>query len=156
MLHKFLRQISLYLLITIILVMVIQGMYQSVDMVKELTYTQLTEEIMNKRVKTAVLIGEQGIEGTLADGTRFQSMVPAGKMADISDLLVEQGVIVEAQVPQGTSWWIALLPNIITLVVFIGIWLFVLNQMQGSSNGHLVWQEPCPLALGRKRPGYFQ
>ena len=61
-------------------------------------------------------------------------MVPAGKMADISDLLIEQNVIVEAQVPQGTSWWVALLPNIITLVIFIGIWLFVLNQMQGSNN----------------------
>lgn len=132
--HRLLRQISLYLLITIILVMVIQGMYQSVDPVRQLTYTQLNELIMNKQVKTAVLIGEQGIEGTLADGTKFQSMVPAGKMADISDLLIEQNVIVEAQVPQGTSWWVALLPNIITLVIFIGIWLFVLNQMQGSNN----------------------
>jgi len=122
------------LLITIILVMVIQGMYQSVDPIQELTYTQLTELIMNRQVKKAVLIGEQGIEGTLVDGTKFQSMVPAGKMADISDLLIEQNVIVEAQMPQGTSWWVALLPNIITLVVFVGIWLFVLNQMQGSNN----------------------
>jgi len=133
-LQRFLRQISLYLLITIILVMVIQGMYQSVDPIQELTYTQLTELIMNRQVKKAVLIGEQGIEGTLVDGTKFQSMVPAGKMADISDLLIEQNVIVEAQMPQGTSWWVALLPNIITLVVFVGIWLFVLNQMQGSNN----------------------
>lgn len=132
--QRFLRQISLYLLITIILVMVIQGMYQSVDPIQELTYTQLTELIMNRQVKKAVLIGEQGIEGTLVDGTKFQSMVPAGKMADISDLLIEQNVIVEAQMPQGTSWWVALLPNIITLVVFVGIWLFVLNQMQGSNN----------------------
>jgi len=133
-LHRFLRQISLYLLITIILVMVIQGMYQSVDPVKDLTYTELNNYIKDRQVKTAVLIGEQGIEGTLTDGTRFRSMVPAGKMAEISDLLIEQNVAVEAQLPQGTSWWVALLPNIITLVVFVAIWLFVLNQMQGSNN----------------------
>lgn len=132
--HRFLRQISLYLLITIILVMVIQGMYQSVDPVKDLTYTELNNYIKDRQVKTAVLIGEQGIEGTLTDGTRFRSMVPAGKMAEISDLLIEQNVAVEAQLPQGTSWWVALLPNIITLVVFVAIWLFVLNQMQGSNN----------------------
>ncbi|MGB3986094.1 MAG: ATP-dependent metallopeptidase FtsH/Yme1/Tma family protein, partial [Limnochordia bacterium] len=114
--------------------MVIQGMYQSVDPVKDLTYTELNNYIKDRQVKTAVLIGEQGIEGTLTDGTRFRSMVPAGKMAEISDLLIEQNVAVEAQLPQGTSWWVALLPNIITLVVFVAIWLFVLNQMQGSNN----------------------
>lgn len=133
-LHKFLRQISLYLLITIILVMVIQGMYQSVDPVQQLTYSQLNALIRNNQVRTAVLIGDQSIQGTLRDGTKFESMVPVGKMAEVSDLLIEQNVDIEAQAPQGTSWWVALLPNIITLIIFVGIWLFILNQMQGGNN----------------------
>jgi len=133
-LHKILRQISLYLLITIILVMVIQGMYQSVDPVRQLTYSELNAYIRGNSVLKAVLIGDQSIQGLLKDGTKFQSMVPVGKMAEISDLLIEQNVEIEAQAPQGTSWWVALLPNIITLIVFIGIWLFILNQMQGGNN----------------------
>ena len=133
-LHKFLRQISLYLLITIILVMVIQGMYQSVEPVQQLTYSQLNALIRNNQVRTAVLIGDQSIQGTLRDGTKFESMVPVGKMAEVSDLLIEQNVDIEAQAPQGTSWWVALLPNIITLIIFVGIWLFILNQMQGGNN----------------------
>ncbi|MFB5066042.1 MAG: ATP-dependent zinc metalloprotease FtsH [Candidatus Wallacebacter cryptica] len=132
--HKILRQISLYLLITIILVMVIQGMYQSVDPVRQLTYSELNAYIRGNSVLKAVLIGDQSIQGLLKDGTKFQSMVPVGKMAEISDLLIEQNVEIEAQAPQGTSWWVALLPNIITLIVFIGIWLFILNQMQGGNN----------------------
>lgn len=133
-LHKFLRQISLYLLITIILVMVIQGMYQSVEPVQQLTYSQLNALIRNNQVRTAVLIGDQSIQGTLRDGTKFESMVPVGKMAEVSDLLIEQNVDIEAQAPQGTSWWVALLPNIITLIIFVGIWLFIFNQMQGGNN----------------------
>lgn len=133
-LYKFLRQISLYLLITIILVMVIQGMYQSVDPVQQLTYSQLNALIRNNQVRTAVLIGDQSIQGTLRDGTKFESMVPVGKMAEVSDLLIEQNVDIEAQAPQGTSWWVALLPNIITLIIFVGIWLFIFNQMQGGNN----------------------
>ena len=132
--HKFLRQISLYLLITIILVMVIQGMYQSIDSVKQLTYTELDLLIKNNKVDTAFLIGEQSIEGTLKDGTEFKTMIPSGKMAEISDLLIEGNVKVVAKEPQRTSWWIALLPNIITLVIFVAIWLFILNQMQGGNN----------------------
>ncbi len=133
--HKrFMRQISLYLLITIILVMVIQGMYQSVDSIQQLTYTELDILIKNNQVESAYLIGEQSIEGGLKDGTEFRTMVPVGKMAEISDRLIQQGVNVEAREPQGTSWWMALLPNIITLVIFVGIWLFILNQMQGGNN----------------------
>lgn len=99
-LHKFLRQISLYLLITIILVMVIQGMYQSVEPVQQLTYSQLNALIRNNQVRTAVLIGDQSIQGTLRDGTKFESMVPVGKMAEVSDLLIEQNVDIEAQAPR--------------------------------------------------------
>ncbi|HHT35579.1 MAG TPA: ATP-dependent zinc metalloprotease FtsH [Firmicutes bacterium] len=114
--------------------MVIQGMYQSVDPVRQLTYSELNAYIRGNSVLKAVLIGDQSIQGLLKDGTKFQSMVPVGKMAEISDLLIEQNVEIEAQAPQGTSWWVALLPNIITLIVFIGIWLFILNQMQGGNN----------------------
>ncbi|NLM69938.1 MAG: ATP-dependent metallopeptidase FtsH/Yme1/Tma family protein, partial [Firmicutes bacterium] len=114
--------------------MVIQGMYQSVEPVQQLTYSQLNALIRNNQVRTAVLIGDQSIQGTLRDGTKFESMVPVGKMAEVSDLLIEQNVDIEAQAPQGTSWWVALLPNIITLIIFVGIWLFILNQMQGGNN----------------------
>lgn len=132
--HKVFRQISLYLLITIILVMVVQGMYQSVDSVQQLTYSQLNNMISQNQVSEAVLIGDQMVEGSLRDGTRFQTMVPAGKMPEISDLLIDQNVDVVAQAPEGTSIWLALLPNVITLVIFIGIWFFIINQMQGGNN----------------------
>ena len=132
--HKFLRQLSLYLLITIIVVMVVQGMYQTIDPVKQLNYTELNNYIRNNKIETAYLIGEQDIEGTLKDGTKFKSTVPAGKMAELSDLLIANNVDVVAQAPQGTSWWVALLPNAITLIVFVAIWLFILNQMQGGNN----------------------
>jgi len=114
--------------------MVVQGMYQTIDPVKQLNYTELNNYIRNNKIETAYLIGEQDIEGTLKDGTKFKSTVPAGKMAELSDLLIANNVDVVAQAPQGTSWWVALLPNAITLIVFVAIWLFILNQMQGGNN----------------------
>ena len=56
-LHKFLRQISLYLLITIILVMLLA--VQPVEPVQQLTYSQLNALIRNNQVRTAVLIGDR-------------------------------------------------------------------------------------------------
>lgn len=132
--NKFLRQMSLYLLITVILVMIIQGMYPTADPVHPLTYSQLDNLIRGNQVQTATLIGDQSIEGALKDGRNFYSTIPSGKMPEISDLLIESNVSVVAQPPEGTSIWMALLPNVITLVIFIAIWLFILNQMQGGNN----------------------
>lgn len=132
--NKFLRQMSLYLLITVILVMIIQGMYPTADPVHPLTYSQLDNLIRSNQVHTATLIGDQSVEGVLKDGRNFYSTIPSGKMPEISDLLIESNVSVVAQPPEGTSIWMALLPNVITLVIFIAIWLFILNQMQGGNN----------------------
>jgi len=79
--------------------MVVQGMYQTIDPVKQLNYTELNNYIRNNKIETAYLIGEQDIEGTLKDGTKFKSTVPAGKMAELSDLLIANNVDVVAQAP---------------------------------------------------------
>lgn len=132
--HKFLRQISLYLLIAIILLMIVQSVYTSVDPVRPLTYSEFDVYARNNQVESVRLIGDQRIEGTLRDGTKFYTTVTSGKMPEISDRLISLNVEVIAEAPQGTSWWMALLPNIITLVIFVAIWMFVLNQMQGGNN----------------------
>ena len=132
--HKFLRQISIYLLIAIILLMIVQSVYTSVDPVRPLTYSEFDSYVRANQVESVRLIGEQRIEGTLKDGSKFFTTVTAGKMPEISDMLIAKNVEVIAEAPQGTSWWVALLPNIITIVLFVAIWMFVLNQMQGGNN----------------------
>ncbi len=132
--NKFLRGISLYLLIAIIAVSIISSMYSPADVTQELYYSELVRQLENDRIASVTMIGEQRIEGTLRDGTAFVSSVPFGKMSDIADRMEERNVEMTAEMPEPPPWWISLLPNILTLVIFVGIWLFILNQMQGGSN----------------------
>ncbi len=132
--NKFLRGISLYLLIAIIAVSIISSMYSPADVTQELYYSELVRQLENDRIASVTMIGEQRIEGTLRDGTAFVSSVPYGKMSDMADRLEERNVEMTAEMPAPPPWWISLLPNILTLVIFVGIWLFILNQMQGGSN----------------------
>lgn len=132
--NKFLRGISLYLLIAIIAVSIVSSLYPSRHAVIEITYGDFLEQVARGQVRQVNMVGEQVVEGVLRDGTRFETIVPVGKMADLSDLLIQKGVKISASTPPMTPWWIALLPNIITLVIFVGIWLFILNQMQGGNN----------------------
>ncbi|HEX6971977.1 MAG TPA: ATP-dependent zinc metalloprotease FtsH [Limnochordia bacterium] len=131
--NKFLRGISLYLLIAIIAVSIVSSLYSPSDNKKPIDYTQFTRLLDQGRIVSARIIGEQRVEGTLADGTRFVTYVPSGT-TNLGDRMNEKGVQVSAEPPPTPPWWMALLPNLITLVIFVAIWLFILNQMQGGSN----------------------
>ena len=132
--NRFLRGISLYLLIAIIAVSIVSSLYPGVDNSRELGYGEFIEQVENGQVKSAQMIGDQTVQGILRDGSKFTTIVPMGKMPDLADLMMEHNVELRAAPTPATPWWLALLPNVITLVVFVGIWLFILNQMQGGNN----------------------
>jgi len=132
-LNRFLRGISLYLLIAILAVTVVTNLAKEPRTTPEVNYSQFTQWVNEGRVASVRMIGDQEIRGVLRDGTEFQTIVPPGTV-NLADQLIGKGIEVEAEKPPQPAWWISLLPNIITLAIFVGIWLFILNQMQGGSN----------------------
>lgn len=132
--NKFLRGISLYLLIAIIAVSIVSNLYSPSSSIKELYYSELLTYIDEDRVLSVRMVGEQHIEGKLKDGTSFVSLVPVGKMSDIADRLEARNVQQEAELPPTPPWWVALIPNLIFVVLIFLVWLFIMNQMQGGNN----------------------
>lgn len=131
--NRFLRGISLYLLIAILAVTVVTNLATNPERIQEIGYSQFSQWVEQGRVVRVRMIGQQEIRGQLVDGTEFMTIVPPGT-TNLADHLMSQGVEVHAEREPQPPWWIAFLPNIITLVIFVGIWLFILNQMQGGSN----------------------
>jgi ATP-dependent metalloprotease FtsH len=132
-LNRFLRGISLYLLIAILAVTVVTNLTTNPERIQEIGYSQFSQWVEQGRVVRVRMIGQQEIRGQLVDGTEFMTIIPPGT-TNLADHLMSQGVEVHAEREPQPPWWIAFLPNIITLVIFVGIWLFILNQMQGGSN----------------------
>lgn len=134
MLNRFLRGISLYLLIAILAVSIVSALYgPQQDATRAIKYSEFNELIDHGRVVSVVLVGDQRIDGVLDDGTRIRVNIPAGT-TNLADRLAERGVEVDSEMPPPPPWWLSFLPHLLTLVIFIGIWLFILNQMQGGSN----------------------
>ncbi len=131
--NKFLRGISLYLLIAVLAVSIVSSLYSPQEPTTSISYSDFIRLLDQGQVAKVRLIGEQAMEGVLKDGNRFSTYVPAGTI-NLGDRLTAAGIEVDAQPPPPTPWWVALLPNLITLVIFVAIWLFILNQMQGSNN----------------------
>jgi len=132
-LNKFLRGISLYLLLAVLAISVVSSLYSTTEKITEISYSEFIEQVNSGKVKNVTFIGEQRVQGELQDGDMFVTTVPP-QTPDLVSFLEESGVTVAAKPEPAPPWWMSILPNVITLVIFIGIWLFILNQMQGGGN----------------------
>ncbi len=131
--NKFLRGISLYLLLAVLAISVVSSLYSTTEKITEISYSEFIEQVNSGKVKNVTFIGEQRVQGELQDGDMFVTTVPP-QTPDLVSFLEESGVTVAAKPEPAPPWWMSILPNVITLVIFIGIWLFILNQMQGGGN----------------------
>ncbi|NLY56578.1 MAG: ATP-dependent metallopeptidase FtsH/Yme1/Tma family protein [Firmicutes bacterium] len=131
--NKFLRGISLYLLLAVLAISVVSSLYSTNEKVTEITYSEFIQQVNAGKVKSVTFIGEQRVQGELHDGDTFVTTVPP-QTPDLVSFLEASGVAVSAKPEPAPPWWMSILPNVITLVIFIGIWLFILNQMQGGGN----------------------
>ncbi|HEY8486716.1 MAG TPA: ATP-dependent zinc metalloprotease FtsH [Limnochordales bacterium] len=131
--NRFLRGVSLYLLVAIIFIAIISTFYSPSEGKRQVEYWQFLRYLESGQLVSVKIIGEQKLEGVLRDNTTFVTHIPPNN-TDLLRRLEERGVQISVEPPPSPPWWLSLLPNLITLVVFVGIWLFFLNQMQGGSN----------------------
>lgn len=131
--NRFLRGISLYLLIAILAITVVNALYTRTPTEQRLHYSDFSQRVESGEVHSVVFVGDQELHGRLDDGTQFVVTLPPGTF-NLAEELTSRGVIVDAEPPAQTAWWVSLLPHLLTLVVIVGVWLFILNQMQGGNN----------------------
>ena len=131
--NRFLRGVSLYLLVAIIFIAIISTFYAPSESKRQVEYWQFLRYLESGQLVSVKVIGDQKVEGVLRDNTTFVTHIPPNS-GDLLRRMEEKGVQISVEPPPSPPWWLSLLPNLITLVVFVGIWLFFLNQMQGGSN----------------------
>ncbi|MEM8852648.1 MAG: ATP-dependent zinc metalloprotease FtsH [Pseudomonadota bacterium] len=92
----------------------------------------LLSETRNGNVR-AVTIQEREITGQYNSGGRFQTYAPEG--AQYISLLEENSVTIRAEPPNdGISLW-GILATWFPMLLILGIWLFLMRQMQGGGAG---------------------
>jgi len=137
-LKKFLRGISFYILIIIIIYMFVL-ILQNADSVKEkLTYTQLISEIENGRIKEIVISDSGGnsiVTGKRINNTKFEVVVPTEQFnQQIQDYIDRDRLSVRYEIKSAASAWFSILPSIVLIIIFV-IFFFVLTQQsQGGGS----------------------
>ena len=95
------------------------------------TLTELISKAKDGKVKDA-LIDDGVVDGHYADGSPFRAIIPSN-YPGLYDTLNDHGVNITIK-NQNSSYWVSMLINIAPFALLLGLWFFLLRQMQSGGN----------------------
>ena len=148
-LSKFVRNVSLYLLIIIVAVSIIDAFTTNKSDKSEITYTNFMNQVQQKKVDAVQITDDHAIVGQLKDGTSFTSYAPTDSA--LLPALRDADVNIIAKPPEQPSWWMNMLTAVLPILV-----LYHAADPGRRRPGHEFREKPCQNAWGRKNQGFVQ
>ena len=137
--RKFLKGISFYVLIFIIIIFFAQIFSNTGEGKTKLSYTQFISEVESKRIRGEIYVSDLGvtsvITGKLSDGKKFETTVPSVQFNQLAQDYAERGSLsIIYEKPQQTSVWLSILPSAALFVLLIVFFFIFTQQTQGGGN----------------------
>mgnify|MGYP005849279019 CR=1 FL=1 len=134
--QRLLKNLGIYLLIVLVIVLLIRYAPAHNTDVKAIRYDQFRQALEQGEVTSVVIRTENStnsITGTLRDGTKFETKGPV--LDDtLIPLLREKRVQMEQQPPPQPAWWTNLLAAVLPVLVVVGLFFFMIQQTQGGGS----------------------
>ena len=124
------RNVSLYLLIIIVAVSIIDAFTSNKTDKSEISYTNFMSQVQQKKVDAVQITADHAIVGQLKDGTSFTSYAPTDSA--LLPALRDADVNIIAKPPEQPSWWMNMLTAVLPILVLIAVWFFIMQQTQGG------------------------
>ena len=124
----FFKNLALWLVIGLIMVLIFNIFQQSQPLEKEFIFSDFMQKVERGEVAEVTLKGSD-IKGTLSDGTKFRTYAPDDR--ELVPNLRKKGVRITARPVEQNPWYQIVL-GWLPMLVFIGIWIFFMRQMQGG------------------------
>jgi cell division protease FtsH len=134
--NRFFRSALFPLIIIVVLVyLASQTLLPGRNEAKKLTYSQLIAEVKNGAVNDVVFTPtRQQITANLVSGDKAKVNYPTPQSAtQFQNLLEREGIKFDSKGTGSSAWW-ALLINFLPILLLIGFWIFLMNQMQGGGS----------------------
>ena len=130
-----LRNLALWAIIAVMLIALFnlfQGPPQQ-GTAKSIPYSQFLDEVEDERIKAVNISGQQ-ITGIYSDNNgRFETYAPEDP--GLVQKLEQHGIEIQATPPSEGSGIANFLISWLPMFIILGVWIFFMRQMQGSSRG---------------------
>jgi cell division protease FtsH len=135
--NRFFRSALFPLIIIVVLVyLASQTLLPGRSEQQKITYSQLITEVKNGNVNEVLFTpNRQQITATLAqDNRKVKVNYPTPQSAtQFQNLLTAENIKFDSKGTGSSAWW-SLLINFLPILLLIGFWIFLMNQMQGGGS----------------------
>ena len=130
--QQFYKNLALWVVILVVMLLLFTTLKQNDAAPPNIAFSEFMDSVVTGEVE-AVTIEEGHIEGRYADGRRFTTYAPPTAitnefLADFKD----RGIRTELKPRDEGSFWRQILIMWFPLVLFIGLWIFFIRQMQSG------------------------
>jgi len=137
---RFIRTAWFPILVVIVLALVLQYyISQRNEAAPEYTYAGQTNSFVSDleagRVASVVMnVGSQTLEVTTTSDPPVRYEVGYPDAGAVTELMATQEDVLFTTQPPNNSWWLSALSFILPFLIIIGLWLFIMNRMQGGGS----------------------
>lgn len=129
MVNQFYKNLALWLVISLVMILLFNMMTQKDREQKPISYTAFLGAVDEGRVKE-ILVQGSSIEGSYEDGVRFKTY--ALNDPGLVEILKTKGVNIQVKPSEDRSFWFTLLVSWGPILLLIGVWVFFMRQMQSG------------------------
>lgn len=123
----------LWLVVIAVLVLVFSN-FDTRNEPNKLNYSQFVTAVAAEQVKSVKIDGEQ-ISGQKKDGSTFETVRPAVTDTELMPKLIKHNVEVQGAAPERQGVMMQLLIASFPVLLIIGLFLFIMRNMQGGGSG---------------------
>jgi cell division protease FtsH len=126
--NPFYKNLALWMVIGLIVILLFQLFQQNQSPRGEIVFSDFLKKVESGEVREVTLKGNN-VSGRMSDGSSFRTFT-----ADYPDLvksLKDKGVKIDVK-PPDTNSWLAIILQWVPMLLFIGVWIFFMRQMQGG------------------------
>ena len=126
--NPFYKNLALWMVIGLIVILLF-NLFQTQQSTRgEIVFSDFLKKLDANEVKEVTLRGNS-VNGRLSDGSTFKTFT--AEYPDLVKALKEKNVRIEVK-PQDSNPWYAVLLQWVPMLLFIGVWIFFMRQMQGG------------------------
>ena len=132
------KNVFIWVVIAIVLVLVFNLFNQNQGQTRaaKVPYSEFLKLVDNDKVNDVSIVGRT-ISGHLDDGSKFSTYTPPNDPNIIEKLSSHNVIINSAPEEEAVSPLLGLFLNWLPMLLFIGVWIFFMRQMQGKGGGSL-------------------
>ena len=132
--NDLIKNVMLWVVIAVILMVVFNNIGGQTSATDNVPYSEFIADARAGGIDRVTISGRE-IRFQEADGRIYSTYSPEDRNSAMIGELLDAGVRIDGEPPEDANFFVQLFLNTFPFLIFVGIWIYFLRQMQGGGGG---------------------